>query len=114
MSSPDVNAVETIRKQVGTHKVLLYMKGSPSDPQCEFSASAVRRLKHYGVTFFHVNVLEAPAIRASLPQFSGWPTYPQLWIGGILIGGSDTMESMHLSGELRAIFDREGIPVVTP
>ena len=80
--------------------VVLFMKGSPDFPQCGFSAQAVQVLRAVGTDFSHVNILEDPELREALKQHSNWPTYPQLYIGGELIGGSDILLEMYRSGEL--------------
>jgi len=80
--------------------VVLFMKGSPDFPQCGFSAQAVQILRAVGTQFDHVNILEDQELREALKQHSKWPTYPQLYIGGELIGGSDILLEMYRSGEL--------------
>ena len=93
---------ELLKEQVSTHPVVLYMKGTPSFPQCGFSAKAVQILKTCGVKdFYSVNVLEHPAIRAGIKDFSNWPTIPQLFVRGEFIGGSDIMAEMFQAGELQ-------------
>jgi monothiol glutaredoxin len=92
---------ELIQQQVSENHVVLYMKGSPDFPQCGFSANAVRILKASGVdSIFAVDVLQDPAIRQGIKEFSDWPTVPQLYIRGEFIGGSDIMTEMYQSGEL--------------
>jgi len=80
--------------------VVLFMKGSPDFPQCGFSAQAVQILRATGMQFDHVNILEDQELREALKQHSNWPTYPQLYIGGELVGGSDILLEMYRSGEL--------------
>lgn len=93
---------QLLKEQVTTHPVVLYMKGTPSFPQCGFSAKAVQILKACGVKdFFSVNVLEHPGIRAGIKDFSSWPTIPQLYVNGEFIGGSDIMNEMYQAGELQ-------------
>ena len=87
MNQTDIE--QTIRDQIAQHSVLLYMKGTPQFPQCGFSARAVDVLTQIGRPFAFVNILENPEIRATLPQIANWPTFPQLWVAGELIGGSD-------------------------
>lgn len=95
---------DTIREQVTTHPVVLYMKGTPQFPQCGFSANAAQILRACGVNeFFSVNVLENPDIRQGIKEFSNWPTIPQLYIKGQLIGGSDIMTEMYKNGELKKL-----------
>lgn len=92
---------DLIQQQISSHDVVLYMKGSPDFPQCGFSANAVRILKASGVEhLFSVDVLQDPAIRQGIKEFSDWPTVPQLYIRGEFIGGSDIMTEMYQSGEL--------------
>ena len=92
--------MEVIREQIEKNPVILYMKGSPQFPQCGFSARAVEVMTTIGKPFAYVNILEAPEIRANLPKYGNWPTFPQLWVKGELIGGSDIIMEMHRSGEL--------------
>ncbi|MDO4223365.1 MAG: Grx4 family monothiol glutaredoxin [Acinetobacter sp.] len=94
-----------IREQIAKHNVLLYMKGTPQFPQCGFSARAVEILSQIGRPFAYVNILENPDIRATLPQIANWPTFPQLWVKGELIGGSDIMMEMFQSGELKPLIE---------
>jgi monothiol glutaredoxin len=97
----DVN--ERIKQQVENNSVLLYMKGTPDFPQCGFSARASQALKACGADFTSVNIFEDPEIRAALPKFSNWPTFPQLFVNGELIGGSDIVAEMYQSGELKQL-----------
>jgi monothiol glutaredoxin len=95
---------DTIREQVTTHPVVLYMKGTPQFPQCGFSSNAAQILRACGVNeFFSVNVLENAEIRQGIKEFSNWPTVPQLYIKGQFVGGSDIMTEMYKSGELRKL-----------
>ena len=94
-----------IRDQIAKHAVLLYMKGTPQFPQCGFSARAVEVLSQIGRPFAYVNILENPDIRTTLPTVGNWPTFPQLWVQGELIGGSDIMLEMFQNGELRPIVE---------
>lgn len=91
---------ERIEKQLGEKPVMLFMKGSPDFPQCGFSAQAVAALRACGSEFGYVNILEDPELREGLKQYANWPTYPQLYISGELIGGSDIVLEMYKSGEL--------------
>lgn len=86
-----MNTEDKIRKQLVDYPVLLYMKGTADAPQCGFSRNAVDALRQAGIEFTYINVLEAPFIREKLPTVSNWPTYPQLFIKGELIGGSDVI-----------------------
>ncbi|HEX6929914.1 MAG TPA: Grx4 family monothiol glutaredoxin [Gammaproteobacteria bacterium] len=94
---------ERIRQQVGEHPVLLYMKGTPDFPQCGFSARAVAALNACGAPFGYVDVLEDQEIREGIKQYSNWPTIPQLYVKGELIGGSDIIVEMYEKGELKSL-----------
>lgn len=96
-----------IKEQIAANSVLLFMKGSPQFPQCGFSARAVEVMNHIGQPYAFVNILEQPAIRAVLPKVANWPTFPQLWVGGELVGGSDIMLEMFQSGELKPLVDAQ-------
>jgi monothiol glutaredoxin len=95
-----MDIMETIREQVEGNPVILYMKGSPNQPQCGFSARTVEALMACGERFAYVDILENPDIRANLPKYANWPTFPQLWVNGELIGGCDIIADMHQKGEL--------------
>jgi monothiol glutaredoxin len=97
----DASVVDRIKQQLSGSKVLLYMKGTPDFPQCGFSAAAVQALSAAGAQFDTVNIFEDPELREALKQYSNWPTYPQLYIKGELIGGADIIREMHQSGELQ-------------
>lgn len=92
-----------IQQQISENPVILYMKGTPDFPQCGFSARAVNVLRACGTEFAHVNILEEPEIRQTLPGYANWPTFPQLYINGELIGGSDIMLEMYEAGELQPL-----------
>ena len=96
---------ERIKQQVSDNNVLLYMKGSPDFPQCGFSARAVAALNACGQPFAYVNVLEDPEVREGIKQYSNWPTIPQLYVNGELIGGSDIVIEMHEKGELKSLLE---------
>jgi monothiol glutaredoxin len=97
------NTIETIKEQISSNDILLYMKGNPRAPQCGFSAQAVQALMSCGERFAFVNILENPDIRAELPKFANWPTFPQLWVKGELVGGCDIIVEMASNGELQAL-----------
>ena len=98
--------IETlIRNQIKENPVLLYMKGTPQFPQCGFSAKAIEVLTQIGRPFAFVNILENPEIRATLPKIANWPTFPQLWINGELMGGSDIILEMYQSGGLKPLVE---------
>ncbi|MDB6164200.1 MAG: grxD [Xanthomonadaceae bacterium] len=96
--------LEEIRAEVEAHPIVLFMKGTPQFPMCGFSSRTIQALKAAGATDLHtVNVLEEPEIRANLPRYSNWPTFPQLFINGELIGGCDITMELYESGELAQI-----------
>ena len=97
------DVLTTIREQIDSNRILLYMKGSPQAPQCGFSAQTVQCLKSCGQRFAYVDILSNPEIRATLPQYADWPTFPQLWVNGELIGGCDIVTEMHEAGELESL-----------
>ena len=94
-----------IQEQIKSNPILLYMKGSPDAPQCGFSSRATQLLISCGKPFSFVDILSNSEIRANLPKVSNWPTFPQLFIGGELVGGSDIMVEMHEKGELQEKID---------
>ena len=95
--------VDSIREQVTSNPVILYMKGSPQAPQCGFSTRTVQALMACGERFAYVDILSNPEIRANLPQFSDWPTFPQLFVNGELVGGCDIITEMFEAGELQDV-----------
>ena len=94
---------EKIREQIKENKILIYMKGSPYEPKCGFSAKTVQALIDCGAEFSYVDILDNQDIRQTLPSISDWPTFPQLFVKGELIGGCDIVTEMHEEGELQAI-----------
>ena len=94
---------EKIKEQINENKILLYMKGSPYEPKCGFSAKTVQALIDCGAEFSYVDILDNQDIRQTLPSISDWPTFPQLFVKGELIGGCDIVTEMHEEGELQAI-----------
>lgn len=100
------NTAERIRRQIAENPVILYMKGTPDKPECGFSRAVVEILKQSQKPFAFVNVLAAPHIREKLPQISNWPTYPQLFIKGELVGGCDIVQGMHADGTLKPLLDQ--------
>ena len=95
-----MNTEEKIRKQLADNPVILYMKGTPEMPNCGFSAKAASVLNSTGIDYAYVNILSVPFIMEKLPEVSDFPTFPQLFIKGEIIGGSDIIEDMYNSGEL--------------
>ncbi len=102
----DIQAI--IRKQVEDNSVLLYMKGTPQFPQCGFSMRTAQALAGCGVEFAYVNVLEDESIRQGVKDFGNWPTIPQLYIGGELVGGCDIILEMYESGQLQKLVEGTG------
>ena len=96
---------EEIQEQIKTNPILLYMKGTPDAPECGFSSKACQILISCGKPFSFVDILSNPEIRSNLPTISDWPTFPQLFINGDLIGGSDIMTEMNDSGTLKELID---------
>ena len=95
-----MDVIDRIRQTVSDNPVVLFMKGTPQFPMCGFSSRAAQALKTSGAHFASVNVLEDPEVRANLPRYSNWPTFPQLFIHGELIGGCDITMELYESGEL--------------
>ena len=100
--------LEAIKSEVAANRVFLYMKGTPDFPQCGFSAAAVRTLEACGASFGYVNIFEDPELREALKRYSNWPTYPQLYVNGELVGGSDIITEMFQTGELKMLLDEAG------
>ena len=100
-----MDVLEKIQKQVDSAAIVIYMKGTPQFPQCGFSARAAQTLASTGVEFAYVNVLEDPEVFQSLPDFADWPTFPQVFLNGELIGGCDIVTEMHAAGELQLAID---------
>lgn len=96
-----METTETIKEQIESNTILLYMKGSPEQPQCGFSAQVSQILMACGERFAYIDILANPDIRATLPQVSNWPTFPQLFIDGELVGGCDIITEMYQNGELQ-------------
>lgn len=101
MSITELSTLETIKQQIAKYSLILYMKGTPEKPCCGFSARVVQILKACRVKFAHVNVLENSDIRRELPQYSNWPTFPQLFYQGELMGGCDIVEQLYKTGDLQ-------------
>jgi monothiol glutaredoxin len=100
-----MNTQDLIRQQVTENAVVLYMKGTPTFPQCGFSAGAVQLLKNCGVSFAAVNVLADADIRQGIKEYANWPTIPQLYIKGEFVGGSDIMKELFATGELQKMLE---------
>ena len=100
-----MDVMQRIQAVLDAHPIVLFMKGTPQFPMCGFSSRAGQCLKNVGASFHAVNVLEDPEIRANLPQYANWKTFPQLFVHGELIGGSDIVADLEASGELKRIVD---------
>ena len=92
-------------EQIEENEILIYMKGTPYEPKCGFSAKTVQALIDCGAEFSYVDILDNQEIRQTLPNISDWPTFPQLFVSGELIGGCDIITEMHEAGELQAIIE---------
>lgn len=100
-----IDTLDVIKQQIGENPVLLYMKGSPNQPMCGFSAQTVQAVMSCGRRFAFVDILQNPDIRAELPKYANWPTFPQLWINGELVGGCDIVTDMHAKGQLQPMIE---------
>ncbi|QGM81038.1 Grx4 family monothiol glutaredoxin [Otariodibacter oris] len=98
-----METIDRIKKQISENPILLYMKGSPKFPSCGFSARAVEAVINCQVPFGYVDILTNPDIRAELPKYANWPTFPQLWVEGELVGGADIVIEMFQKGELQTL-----------
>ena len=103
-----MDVVDKIKAELGSSPVVLFMKGTPDFPQCGFSAQTVAALRSVGAEFKHVNIFEEPEMREALKRYSNWPTYPQLYVNGELIGGCDIALEMYQSGELQKLLSGAG------
>ena len=100
-----MNFKEEFKKIIDENGIVLFLKGTKDTPVCGFSKTVVNLLNHYGVEFKDVNILEDPAMKIALSDLSGWPTFPQLFVKGKLIGGCDIAVEMHQNGELLDVLD---------
>ena len=100
-----MDVLERIREQVENNPIVIYMKGTPQLPSCGFSARTAEALKACGVEFAYVNVLADPEIFENLPRFANWPTFPQVYINGELIGGCDITLELYQKGDLKKMMD---------
>lgn len=103
------DTTDKIREQITTDPVVLYMKGTPVFPMCGFSAAVVQILSQTGVKFQTYNVLDDADLRQGLKEFSNWPTFPQLYVDGELVGGCDIVREMYQSGELTQLFEEKAL-----
>ena len=107
------NVLERIKEQVENNPVVIYMKGTPEQPRCGFSQRATQALVATGLPFAYVNVLEDPEIFDNLPHYADWPTFPQIYIGGELIGGCDITLELYQNGELQKLMEAAVNPART-
>jgi len=100
-----MDVIDRIDQQVKGHPIVIYMKGTPQMPQCGFSMRAAQALGDTGVSFAYVNVLQDPEIFENLPRYADWPTFPQIYIDGDLVGGCDITLELAASGELKTMME---------
>jgi len=106
-----IDVSESIKNEIKSNDVVLFMKGTPVFPMCGFSAATVQVLSDIGVKFSSVNVLDSNEIREGIKKFSNWPTIPQLYVKEEFIGGCDIVKEMYETGELLELFNSRGIEV---
>ena len=105
----DEQVKNLINNEIISNEVCLFIKGTPDDPQCGFSMALINMFKILEVKYKGINVLENPALREGIKEFSDWPTIPQLYIKSEFIGGSDIVKEMYENGELKKILENKGI-----
>lgn len=98
-----MDVITRIKDQLGSHSVVLYMKGTPDFPQCGFSSQVVQILKQCASQFTYINIFDDPEVRETLKEYSNWPTYPQLYINGELVGGCDIIVDLFNKGKLEGM-----------
>ena len=101
-----MDLTEQIKSDIESNSIMLYMKGTKEMPMCGFSNTVVQILNHYGVAYKDVNILEDPMIRVKLSEHSNWPTIPQLFVNGELVGGADITMELHQNGQLLDVLDK--------
>jgi monothiol glutaredoxin len=106
-------AFDRIKDQISSDNVVLYMKGTPVFPMCGFSAAVVQILSRTGVQFQSYNILDDVDLRQGLKDYSNWPTFPQLYVKGELVGGCDIIREMYENGELEPFLQEKGVETVT-
>ena len=99
---------DKINNEIKSHKIVLFVKGTPQSPQCGFSASTMALFNKMNVPYHTVDILANPEIRVTLPEYSQWPTFPQVFIKGKLVGGADIVNEMFQSGELQKLLSLRG------
>ncbi len=100
-----MDVLDRIKEQVESNPIVIYMKGTPQMPQCGYSSRASQALQNCGVEFAYVNVIADPEIFENLPRYADWPTFPQIYVKGELIGGHDILMEMYQKGELQPILE---------
>ena len=100
-----MKTIERIEQQIKNNNIIIYIKGTPKFPQCGFSAQAIKMLTQHTKKFFYINILEDNELRIELPKYANWPTFPQLWIKGELLGGCDIITELSQTGELQKIIN---------
>lgn len=100
-----MDVLDRIKEQVESSPIVIYMKGTPQMPQCGYSSRASQALQNCGVEFAYVNVIADPEIFENLPRYADWPTFPQIYVKGELIGGHDILMEMYQKGELQPILE---------
>jgi monothiol glutaredoxin len=98
-----METLDKIKQQISENPIILFMKGSPKLPNCGFSSQASQAIMSCGEKFAYVDILQNPDIRAELPKYANWPTFPQLWVDGELVGGCDIILEMYQQGELQPL-----------
>jgi monothiol glutaredoxin len=98
-----MDIMSEIEEHINNNAVIIFMKGTPEQPRCGFSATAVKALIACGETFSFIDILANPEIRAALPAYGDWATFPQVWANGELVGGGDIVNELNQSGELKEI-----------
>jgi monothiol glutaredoxin len=104
----EIDMTQRIKEHLGSAPVVLFMKGTPDFPQCGFSAQTAAALRALNAQYRHVNIFEEPELREALKSYSNWPTYPQLYVNGELVGGCDIVIEMYRSGELKSLLQEAG------
>ena len=109
-----MDILETIKEQIEQNTIIINMKGSPEQPQCGFSAQSTQMLMACGERFAYIDILANPEIRTTLPKYSDWPTFPQLFVEGELIGGCDILTEMYENGELQTLVSEASQRATSP
>ena len=111
MNQETIDVSESIKNEIKSHEVVLFMKGTPAFPMCGFSAAVVQILSNIGIKFNSINVLDSDEMREGIKKFSNWPTIPQLYVKEEFIGGCDIVKEMYENGELQELLNNKGIKI---